>query len=897
LKRFLLLLILCGGPSLFAQVLETKLDGSEQGQSVVNFLQEFEKDHSAKFFFLPEWFDQLIFEKNYDDQTLNKALQDILQGSDITFVSLYDYAIIFSKDPARALEREMILRNAQTEQKDIIVQTIGNKTSFNRNKKIPISGTVIDDKSKEPLAGVAVFVQGLGINVVTSSDGKYNFIMPAGEQIVTYQYLNYEEKVIDLRAYEPGNFDLVMVEVPHLLQEVVVSDHQLANVTGKVGLTSLKMNELRKMPAFLGEVDIIKQIQVLPGVTSVGEVSSGFNVRGGAVDQNLVLYDGVQIFNNSHVFGFFSAFSSDAIKDASFYKGGIPAEYGGRISSVLSITSKEGNYEKWGAEGGVGLISSHLTVGGPIKKDVSSVIVSVRSSYSDWLLKKFTAQYPSIQNSTVSFYDISAKLTHKFGANDKLSFSGYMSKDNFGLPSDTTFTWQNLMGSLRLDHIFSEKASSSITLGYGEYSYKVNDDDPFTAYEMRYKISYPSLKADMIYDAGKHKLSFGLNSTYYKTQPASIAPNSAESNVSSVQIQPQQSLENAIFASDGFELNEKLHVDIGFRLSMFSSIGAASVRAYKAGEPLTESSVIDTINYSSGKTIKNYFGPEPRISFRYTLSQRSSVKIGYNKTYQYIHLISNSVAVTPIDIWQPSNTFFKPQIGDQISAGYFHDFKDNVYEVSVETFYKEVKNLLDFKDGAKLVLNPWLETELLRGKGKSYGAEFSINKTKGRLSGSFNYTYSRSLRQVKGPTDVESINRGNQYPSNYDQPNVFNLNWKYGLSRRFSFTGNFTYHTGRPITVPYSYSTIDHIPVVNFSDRNQYRVPDYHRLDVAIVMEGNHKRKKFWDGTWTLSFYNVYARRNVYTVFYAQNENGLQSAYRMSIVGTVLPSLSYRFKI
>jgi hypothetical protein len=880
----------------FAQVLEIKIEGYDQEIALSAYLAELEKKQPVKFFFVPEWFADFKFESRHKGSSLKEGLNDILRGSDISFALFYDYAVVFIKDPARELERESFLRTARESKQQIVSHTIGSRSGSQKTEKVEVSGTVAEGQGKQPLAGVVVQVRTEAIRVTTDASGRYSVTIPRGSHVVTFQYLNYEEQVIDLHAYEDGSLDVAMMEIPRLLDEVVVSDHQISNVSGKVGITSLKMSEMKKMPAFLGEVDLIKQIQVLPGVTSVGEVSSGFNVRGGSVDQNLVLYDGVQIFNNSHLFGFFSAFSSDAIKDATFFKGGVPAEYGGRISSVLDITSKEGSLEKWSAEGGLGLISSHVTLGGPIKKQSSSAMISFRSSYSDWLLKEFTAGYEDVQNSSVSFYDGSVKLTQKLGGDDKLSFSGYISKDKFRLPNDTTFTWQNLMGSARFDHIFNQRTSSSVVLGFGQYAYQVTDDDPNTAYEMKYRISYPSLKADLSYDAGKHKISIGINSVYYKIAEATLKPTSENSNAAYASTEAQQSVENAIFISDNFDLTDKLHLDLGFRFSMYSSLGPATVRLYEPGGPKNEETATDTISHGDG-IIRTYFGPEPRLSLRYTLTQNSSVKISYNRIYQYIHLISNSIAATPIDIWQPSDYHTRPQMADQVSLGYFRDLFESMYEASVEGFYKEFQNTLDFKDAANLVMNPALEQELLTGSGVSYGAEFAVNKTKGRLSGSLNYTYSRSLRKVKGNSEEETLNNGEYFPSNFDQPNIVNANWKYALSRRFSFTGNFTYHTGRPVTIPYSYAVIDNIPVINYTGRNQYRVPDYHRLDIGFVFEGNHKRKKFWDGTWSVSLYNLYARKNVYSIFYAKNEQGLQAPYRMSIVGTVLPSVSYRFKL
>jgi hypothetical protein len=896
LKRFLTVVCLLAALSSYCQSLEIKLDGSEEGKSLIDVFSQLEKKYPVRFFYLPEWLDQIKFEKSYQGKTLGAALDEVFSGTDINYTTLYDYAIIFSKDPSRALERDRILSDARNEKRKIPVFNFGTKGNGSQGKKVQISGIVKDSKSNEPIGGVNVAISGGGA-VTTTPDGKYQFSIPVGEYVISYRYLNYEEYVIELNAFDNGKIDVNIEEIPRLLDEVVITDKSMSNVEGKVGVTSIKIADMKKMPAFLGEVDIIRQIQVLPGVTSVGEVSSGFNVRGGGADQNLIQYDGVTIFNNSHVFGFFSGFSSDAIKDATFLKSGISSEFGGRISSVLNITSKEGSYEKWNAEGGIGLISSHLTVHGPIKKNVSSVMFSARSSYSDWLLKAFTRDYPSVQNSSVGFYDASMKLTHKFSEASKLSFSGYVSHDRFSLPSDTTFAWNNMAGSLKLDHIFNERLQGTFLLSYGQYAYEVTDSDPLTAYKLNYKISYPALKGDIVYDWGRHKTMLGVNSVLYTIQPGSLAPTAPTSGAALINIADEKAFENAFFISDAINLWENLHIDVGIRLSMFSKLGPGLVRNYQPGLPLSESTVVDSVQYGAGKVIKNFIGPEPRFSMTYVLSPQSSIKAGFNRMYQYIHLISNSVAINPIDIWQTSNQFFQPQIGDQVSAGYFQNLNSGMFELSVEGFYKKINNILDFKDGADLVLNPHLETALLSGRGKSYGVEFAANKVRGRLSGSLNYTYSRSLRQVKSSMEGATINGGKIFPSNFDQPHVINLNWKYGLSRRFAFTGNFTYHSGRPITVPVSYAVIDHIPIVTFSERNQYRVPAYHRLDLALVIEGSHRRQKFWDGTWTISLYNAYGRKNVYSVFYKQGSNGLQQAYKLSIIGTVLPSISYRFKI
>jgi hypothetical protein len=895
--KFIFCLLLCFASLsvCFSQeILNHKVDSTEVDRPLSRILHQLEKDGKNRFFFLNEWLESIQFEKGYVGLPLEEALKKVLQGTDISFTTFYDYAIVFAKDPNKTLERLRFTQSIKTDKRKVEIKALGKKENSRPGTLVELKGLVKDGKTSDPLAGAIVQVKD-GRSVISRADGSFSVQVPSGEHFIVFQYSNYEEKIINLGAYENGEISVELMETPKVLDEVVVTGRQGSVVTSNVGQIDLKMAQLKKLPTFLGEVDILKQIQVLPGVTSVGEMSSGYNVRGGGVDQNLVLYDGVQIFNNSHVFGFFSAFNSEAIKSASFFKGGIPAEYGGRVSSVMNLISKEGDYKKWSATGGIGPISSNVAINGPIQKDKSSLYLSVRSSYSDWLVKTLT--YQNINKSSVAFYDVSLKFSHKFSEQDKLTLSGYASQDKFGLPSDTTFRWGNKIGSLQFDHAFNAKAFSTFTLGYGEYAYDVTDRNPTTAYDLKYKISYPSFKADFNYQLGKNKLMTGVGSILYGITPGTITPTSLESNVKAVTVNKEQSLENSFFLEDEFEMSEKFRFNAGLRLSYYSSLGPQKVYLYQPDQPISNTTVIDSISYSSGKSAKNYFGFEPRLSMVYKVSAFSSIKLGYNRIFQYIHLISNSVSITPIDIWQPSNYYFKPQSGDQYSAGFFHSTHDGKYELSVEGFYKFTNNILDFKDGSSIVLNPTLETALLSGVAKAYGAEFSVKKNVGRLQGSMNYTYARSLRQVKSQFPEESINNGNYYPSNYDQPNVVNLTWRYELSRRFSFTGNFTYRTGRPITLPYSYSVIDNIPVVNYSDRNQQRIPDYNRLDLALVIDGNHKRKKIVDGSWIISFYNVYARKNVYSVFYKTNEQGIQAPYQLSIIGTILPSVSYRFRI
>lgn len=884
--------------SAFSQdILEQKLEGAEKGKSLTSFLEAFESKHPVRFYFLQSWLENIKFDESADGQTLRQALDELFLGTDLNYVLFDDHSVVIVKDPSQALQRQTIINTAQRERKQIEKLLIGDAASAGRNQKVVLRGQVIDSKNKDLMVGASIQASDVSLGTVTNAEGKFELKLPAGEHVLSISYINYEEKVFELAIYEDGELNVILEETPTLLEEVVISDKAGREITTSgIGQVQISMKEIKRAPSFLGEVDLIKQIQTLPGVTTAGEAASGFNVRGGSVDQNLVLYDKMPVFNGSHVFGFFSTFNAEAIRDVTFYRGGIPAEYGGRVSSILDINSKEGDYERWNGAGGIGMLSTNLMLNGPIQEDKTTVSASFRFNYSNWLIHAVRTNYADLSKSSVFFYDGAFKLTHKFSNDTKITFSTYASHDQFRLQGDSSYRWNNLLGSLRLDHSFSSRLVSTFVAGFGNYNYDVIDDNPYSGFKLYYKIAYPTLKADFHYMGGAHKLSFGAQSVYYRFNPGTLTPSGPESNIRPITMERQQSIETGLYLSDAYTISEKLFVEGGLRFSMFSSLGPATVNIYKPGEPLETENLVDTLTFNKGDVVKTYTGWEPRFSFRYSLGPSSSIKLSYNRMFQYLHLVTNTTAVTPVDIWQPSGYYFKPQMADQVSIGYFKNFKEKTWETFVEVFYKKIHNIVEFKDGAQLILNPHLETDLLQGMGRAYGVETSIARTVGKLTGSINYTYSRSLRTVQGPTTGESINKGKEYPSNFDQPNIVNLGWKYAISRRYFFTGNFTFRTGRPITTPLSGFSVDHISIANFSERNQYRIPDYHRLDLALVLEGNHKRKKFWDGTWTISIYNVYARKNVYTIFFKDDGNGVLKPYRLSVIGTALPSLTYSFK-
>lgn len=861
--------------------------------SLAQVFSSLEKEHPVRFFYREEWIANLYLDENYDGYSLERSLNLVLNNSDISYSLMYNYALVLAKDPAKALDRENILREAVVQKKNVNEHIIGKPENLRPGAKVELQG-IVKSETNAPLASAVVYVQDLNLSVNTDQAGRYKLSLPAGDHVVTFRYVNFGEKVVDLKIYESGTLNIELEETPIVLEEVEVNDQAI--LTARLGQSTLKMKDIKRAPAFLGEVDIIKQIQTQAGVTTVGEVASGFNVRGGSVDQNLVLFDGVPIFNTSHALGFFTAFNSDAVNSVNFYRGGIPAEYGGRVSSVLSITSQEGNKEKWTGSGGIGIISSHLTIGGPIKRDTTTIMLSARASYSDWMLSTIKSNYQNLQNSSVAFYDGSLKFNHKFSSKTKMVLSAYTSNDKFTLSNDTLYSWRNMTGSLRIDHAFSDRFYSSITFGAGKYAYQLEEEDPYNAFKLDYSVTYPSVNLDFNLN-GRHELAFGLHNMLYDFQPGDTRPTHPDSDRETIHIPNEKSLETAVYLSDGFYWRDNIYIEGGIRYSMFNRLGAATVYQYLPDAPLEKRNVVDSVMYGNNKVVKMYHGAEPRLSMRYTITPTSSIKFGYNRIYQYIHLVTNTAAVTPVDIWQSSNTFFKPQIADQISLGYYKNLRDNMYETFVEAYYKHVQNTLDFKDGADLILNKNLETALLRGTGKSFGIELSATKVKGRLVGSANYAFSRSLRRVDSFFEGERINEGGVFASNFDQPHVVNLNWRYNISRRYFFSGNFTYHTGRPVSLPLSSYSTDGTPISNFSERNKYRIPDYHRMDLAFIMEGNHKRKKFWDGTWAFSLYNVYARKNAYSIFFKSDNSGTLRPYKLSVIGTVIPSLSYTFKI
>jgi CarboxypepD_reg-like domain/TonB-dependent Receptor Plug Domain len=882
----------------FAQLQDTIcLNESEIGLPLELVLKKIEEEQSIKFFYRKEWIADFQVRKNYDRITISDFLEDQFQDSDVSFLVMYPKILVIIRNNEKEILLNQIRSGLADEKKSIQSLTFGKKDQIIKGSKVKLSGKVIDEKSGEALVGTTIQVDNGGLGTATDDSGKFQLLLEPGEHIITFSNLDFEQKIVDIAIYTSAIVDVTMEKEPRMLDEVVIEAQGNKDVANaRMGQLQVITGDIKRAPAFLGEPDLIKQIQSLPGVTSVGEGAAGFNVRGGSVDQNLILFDGIPMYNPSHVFGFLSAFDDDVIRDVDFYRGAIPAEYGGRLSSVLDVRSKDGSVEKWNGRAGIGLLTSSLSINGPINKQKTSFLASFRTTYSNWLIGSIRTDFADLRNSKVSFYDGTMKITHRLSERSKISLTTYSSRDKFRLMGDTTFSWFNHILAARLDHQFTNTLSSNFTLGFSSYGYEVLNENPLTASQLSNQLNSLTSKASFLFKKGIYQFSLGGELTFYQFAPGSVSPQTATSNANEFSLPKQYSLETAIYGVNEFTFNERWQLELGLRIPSFSSFGSATVYTYQNDLARSENSILDTLTYQPGELIKVFAGIEPRVSIRWELNPLTSVKFGYNRINQFLHLISNSAAITPVDIWQPSGYHLKPQKLDQFSLGISRDTRAKRYSMIVEVFYKDMNNLVDFKDRAKLILNPLLEADLLQGSGYASGVEVIINRNLGRLTGSLNYTFSRSLRKVQGKTLEETISDGEFYPSNFDQPHVVNMAWKYELSKRYYFTGNFTFHSGRPVTIPLSAFTFENTSITYFSKRNQYRLPDFHRLDVALVIEGNHKRKKILDGTLTFSVLNVYARRNTYSIFFVNNDKGIPKPYRLSIIGIALPSVSYTVK-
>ena len=766
-------------------------------------------------------------------------------------------------------------------------------TTLFSQQKYTLSGSLRDASSGEDLMGVNVFLKdNITKGTVSNYYGFYSLSLPAGKYILVYSFLGYKTQEIHIDLNKSVRQDVLLVPDNESLKEVVISaENKTRNIrTTAVGLDKISIKEIENIPVLLGEKDILKTIQLLPGVKTAGEGQSGFYVRGGNLDENLILLDEAPVYNASHLMGFFSVFNSDALRDVNLYKGHIPARYGSRLSSVLEVRMKEGNNQEFHGQGGIGLISSRLTLEGPIIKDKSSFVVSARRTYADIVMKAIKND-PDLDNTSLYFYDFNMKANYRFNKNNRLFVSGYFGRDVFGFEDGAdkmSFKWGNATATMRYNHIFNDKLFSNTSLIFSDYNYKINLKEKGTTtyfFDLGAKIQDVSLKNKFNYYLNdKNKIDFGFELVHHTIKPGVFRTNMNGEDGSMPNLQNRYLLESAIYASNEQKLTEDINLYYGLRYTNFIHFGPGNFEKYNA-----DGDVVFKKKYGKTDIVKIFHGLAPRISLSYALDDRQSFKAAYAKTYQFLHLMSNSTSSNPTDVWMPSGLNIPPQVSHQESLGYFRNMRDGLLEFSAEVYYKNQKNVVDYKTGTSVTLNPKVEKYLLYGKGKAYGLELMLRKKQGKLTGWVSYTLSRSLKQFDG------IDNGKWFSAKQDRIHDISVVANYKLSERTELSGVWVYYTGNAVTFPAGFYNINGQEYPYFTERNGGRMPNYHRLDLSVTLH-NDPSKKF-RSSWNFSVYNAYGQMNPYLIYFKRDyENNNDLTAKQVTLFKWVPSISYNFK-
>lgn len=762
-------------------------------------------------------------------------------------------------------------------------------------QKYTLNGYVKDALNGEELIGASVYIHSLQSGTMTNAYGFYALTVPAGTYDVTFSFIGYKTLVVPIEVSDDLSRNVELSIEATVIREVVVTDKAVdENITSvQMSRNTLNINQVRKLPALFGEVDIIKNIQMLPGVISAGEGTSSFFVRGGSADQNLILIDEAPIYDPSHLFGLFSVFNADVIKDSELYKGGIPSRFGGRLSSILEVRTKDGNNKNLGVSGGIGTMASRVAVEGPFRKEKSSFIVSARRSYVDLFLRA------ADQDNIVYFYDVNAKASWRYNNNNRFYVAFYNGRDNFRFQDDFGFGWGNATGTFRWNHLFNERLFSNTTLILSNFDYKLEVNDPVQGLEWTSNLQELSLKNDLTYFINlKNELSFGYHLTGRRFSPGKISPNTDGSIFETLELSRMYAIDHALYLSNKQRIGDNITLDYGLRLSIFQNVGKGDVYLYDDPQDNTTITRTDTLHYDALETIKTYVNAEPRLALLYVLRPDQSIKVSYNRMVQNTHLISSGTVPIPFNTWNPSGYYLKPQLADQVAVGYFRNLKENRYEASIEAYYKDMENVTDFADNAAIFFNEDLSTEFRQGKSWSYGAELMVNKKEGKLTGMVSYTWSKTMRDIPG------VNQGKIFKANYDRRNVVNVNAAYDLNDSWTFGANFSYSTGRPITLPAGKYEFDGYNPDVITERNGYLLPAYHRMDVSATFSPRKNKSRKWQGHWVFSVYNVYNRQNPFTIYTRTKQDddgnvigdGTQKEARLVYLFPILPSITYNFK-
>jgi hypothetical protein len=866
------------------------------------------------FFYSPVQVDSICIHLTVKDQTLEQVLNKIFEGTNFHYTIDAQGEVFvskglqirtelpegfFGKKPPAARDSVTYSDLTNTSLKHVTSENklyeIGRKTNGVLTGTAIISGYIRNATNGEPVTNASIYTSNPVINAITDRYGYYSIALPKGHRILNVQGLGMRDSRYQLILYSDGKLDIDMREQVTTLRAVIVSAEKVANVRRvQLGVEHLDIKTIKQVPTVMGEADVLRVVMTLPGVKTVGEASTGLNVRGGAADQNLILFNDATIYNPSHFFGMFSAFNPDVVKDIELYKSSIPSKYGGRSSSVLDITSREGNKKNFAGTAGIGLLTSRVMLEGPLVKDKTSFILGGRTTYADWLLGALPAQY---SHSRGSFNDLDLTISHEVDSKNSLYLTAYTSNDKFNLNNDTTYGYGNRNLSFKWKRTFSNKFNGVLTAGYDRYKYAVSGtDNPVNAFKLGFDINQFNLKTDFTYYLNaRHVLEFGTSTIRYTLHPGSYTPVGSQSDVAPDMLSPEQALESAVYIGDRWSVNSRFSINAGLRYSLFDYLGPQTVNQYAPGEPVQTVNQTGTKTYGSGDVVNSYGGPEYRLSMRYGITNSFSIKAGYNSLRQYIHVLSNTTSVAPTDIWKLSDPHIKPELGDQYSLGLYKNLHANTIETSVEVYYKNLRDYLDYRSGASLIMNHHIETDVLNTKGKAYGVELMIRKLTGKLNGWVSYTWSRTLLKTDDPTAGEQVNGGNYYPADFDIPHNINLVGNFRVNHRFSISLNGVYSTGRPITLPIGVYNYAGAQRVLYSERNLYRVPDYFRTDFSMNIDGNHKVHQWLHNSWTIGVFNLTGRHNPYSVYFV-TENGVVNGYKLSIFGSAIPFINYNIR-
>lgn len=911
LTAVLVMTVGCFSPILGQQ--QTLLTVNVNQAPLKDLVQAIESQSNYRLYFRESDFENALFTVTAERKPLSYILDEAFKNTSYHFAIDPEQNVFLTRDvvittqllsdmidsPNNTSNRENISDDEENNRIAALnerrVFTIGARPSG--KQRAVVSGTIKSISTGEPIIGAALTVQNSAVGAATDESGKYKLELPAGRHLITIRSIGMKTTQRTVVVQADGRLDIEMVSESANLKEVVVTSDRESHVKGlQMGVEKLDIQTIKYIPSSFGEADVLKAMLTVPGVKTVGEASSGFNVRGGATDQNLILFNNSTIYNPFHFFGFFSSFNSESIKSVELFKSAIPSSYGGRLSSVLKVDGREGDMEKYKGSVGLGLLTSRINLEGPIVKNRVSLLVGARTTYSNWIFNLLPKR-SGFKGTEASFYDVNFTLTGKIDDKSSVKVSGYLSHDQSNLNTDTSYEYSNRNLAIQWSREVNERLYAEVIAGLDHYDYGNNSvANPNAAYKLTFDINQLHAKANFQYELSKMQtLHFGISTLYYNTNPGTYVPASPQSLVDPTVVEYERGLESALFVEDKYDVTDQLSVSAGIRYSMFNYLGDQTVNQYGPGVPRTEETIVGIKKYGSNEIINTYHGPEIRGSVRYAVTDNFSIKASYNSLRQYIHMLSNTVAMSPTDTWKLSDPNIKPQFSQQVSLGLYATVFKGQLELSAEAYKKRIDNYLDYKSGAVLIMNDHVETEVMTTKGNAYGLEFMAKKSAGKLNGWISYTYSRILLQVDDPIAGETINDGNEYPASYDKPHDLFLVVNQKVNRRLSFSLNANYSTGRPVTVPIGVFYYGGSPKTLYSDRNGYRIPDYFRMDFSVNVEGSHKLTQWIHTSWTFGVYNLTGRKNPYSVYYT-SENGVINGYKLSIFGTAIPFVSFNFR-